>query len=195
MFYHLWAEEHPDDDAPPAPPSPLLLFTPRAGAPPAAVFANALFWGAVGGVGLLTFAVLFFAARRGAPDRALLALGAALCAAGAALCIDVHSHLAPAALPRLSLRRFCAGLALAWAVGYPLAPATAVSALTKALRAERMGTMLAYQAMAGSAGRVAGPLLAGALYDGATGAAAMAAACLAYLACLACVGALWARLP
>jgi MFS family permease len=153
-----------------------------------AVAANALFWGAVGALGLLTFAVLFAASRRGAGDRELLALGAVLCTLGSLLCTDVP------VLPPLRLWRFCAGMALAWGVGYPLAQATAVSALTKVLRADKLGAFLAYQTMAGSAGRVAGPLLAGALYDGSTGHACVALAAASCAACCLLVAAMWSHM-
>ena len=153
----------------------------------AAIVANAVFWGAVGALGLVTFAALFAALRRGASDRALLAGGCTLCTLGAALCVDTR------ALP-LTLPRFVAGMSLAWGVGYPAAQATAVSAFSKVLRPQHLGAFLAYQTMAGSAGRVVGPLLAGALYDGAAGGACVAIAAGSCAACCALVAALWRQL-
>ncbi len=175
VFYHLWHAAHPDTD-----PNQKEA---------AALVANAVFWGAVGCLGLLSFGALFAASRRGASDRALLAIGALLSTLGASLCVDWAPGAAPLRLPR-----FAAGIALAWGLGYPLAQTAAVSALSKALRADRMGTFLAYQTMAGSLGRVLGPLAAGALYDGGTGAESMALAAASCAACAAMVAGLWWRL-
>jgi len=202
VFYALWADAHPlATDAvflvhqTASPLDAFLLLVGRAKLPasasPAAVHAGALFWGGVGGLGLVAFAFMYVASRRGASYRALLAIGAALCAAGCALAASAD---AAAGGPASRLLRFQAGVCLAWGVGFPLAQAAAVAALAKAVPPARLGAAMAAQAMAGSLGRVVGPLLAGSLYDGRGGARALVAAGAAAAAAAALVAAMWRML-
>jgi MFS family permease len=202
VFYALWADAHPlATDAvflvhqTASPLDAFLLLVgrakPPASASPAAVHAGALFWGGVGGLGLVAFAFMYVASRRGASDRALLAIGAALCAAGCALAASAD---AAAGGPASRLLRFQAGICLAWGVGFPLAQAAAVAALAKSVPPARLGAAMAAQAMAGSLGRVVGPLLAGSLYDGRGGARALVAAGAAAAAAAALVAAMWRTL-
>ena len=65
---------------------------------------------------------------------------------------------------RISLPRFEAGLGIAWALGYPVTQTVVVSALSKVLTREQQGLWMGNLAAAGSAGRIAAPLLSGFLY-------------------------------
>ena len=193
IFYALWAAAHPEGATGPVG-AVALRRAPPASASPAAIHAGALFWGGVGLLGLLAFGGLYAASRRGASDRALLAFGAALCAAGCALAASAD---AAAGGPAARLLRFQCGVALAWGVGFPLAQAAAVAALAKAVPPARLGSAMAAQAVAGSAGRVVGPLLAGALYgssDARGGARALQAAGAAAAAAGVLVAAMWRML-
>ena len=148
----------------------------------------------LGAVGLANFAALFFVARR-VPARVLLASGLVLTLLGTGCMLDPFDGRGPGL--EISLPRFEAGLGIAWALGYPISQTVVVSALSKVLTRDQQGLWMGYLAAAGSAGRIAAPLLAGFLYTklkSHTGFVPVVL-CLAttLLACIL-VAAFWARL-
>ena len=111
--------------------------------------------------GLANFAALFYVARQ-VPARVLLASGLIVTLLGAGCMLDPFDGRGPGR--EISLPRFEAGLGIAWALGYPVTQTVVVSALSKVLTREQQGLWMGNLAAAGSAGRIAAPLLTGFLY-------------------------------
>ena len=115
----------------------------------------------LGVLGLANFAALFYVARQ-VPARVLLASGLIVTLLGAGCMLDPFDGRGPGR--EISLPRFEAGLGIAWALGYPVTQTVVVSALSKVLTREQQGLWMGNLAAAGSAGRIAAPLLTGFLY-------------------------------
>ena len=149
---------------------------------------------ALGVLGLINFAVLFFVSRK-VPLRVLLACGTAITLAGSICMLDLGDG--QGRVREISLTRFEAGLGVAWALGYPVTQTVVVSALSKVLTREQQGLWMGNLAAAGSAGRIMAPLLAGFLYtelESHTGLVPVAfCATITLLACLL-IAAYWTRL-
>ena len=149
---------------------------------------------ALGVLGLVNFAVLFFISRK-VPLRVLLACGMAITLLGSLCMLDLGDG--QGRVREISLTRFEAGLGVAWALGYPVTQTVVVSALSKVLTREQQGLWMGNLAAAGSAGRIMAPLLAGFLYtelESHTGLVPVAlCATITLLACLL-IAAYWTRL-
>lgn len=152
------------------------------------------FFTMVGFLGMIVFLGLYHFSRY-LQDRAILLSGLAFTTLGLAMMLDPADGSGPP--HEASLLRFGAGFYVAWAVGYPLTQTVVVSALSKVLPPHQVGRWMGYQASAGSAGRVVGPLLAGYVYQAYhenDGFLPFAACFLCALLCTGLVAASWPRL-
>mmetsp|Transcript_11101 Transcript_11101/g.28070 ORF Transcript_11101/g.28070 Transcript_11101/m.28070 type:complete len:439 (+) Transcript_11101:1-1317(+) len=127
-----------------------------------APFQVALTFTLIGIGGLVIFGGVYYLSGH-AKDRTSLLIGLSSILTG--LCLTLDFNDGKGLEHEMSLARFEAGLALVWALGYPLSQTVVVSALSKVLTSEQQGIWMGNLASAGSAGRIIAPTLAGWAYN------------------------------
>ena len=112
--------------------------------------------------GLVVFAGVYYLSGH-FPDRSTLLVGLGFILIGLGCTLDFNDGKGLG--KEMSLLRFESGLALVWAVGYPLSQTVVVSALSKVLSKDQQGLWMGNLASAGSAGRIVAPTIAGYVYN------------------------------
>ncbi len=146
----------------------------------------------VGGLGI--FGGVYYLSGH-AKDRTSLLIGLSAILGGLCLTLDLNDG--KGLEHEMSLARFQAGLALVWALGYPLSQTVVVSALSKVLTSAQQGIWMGNLASAGSAGRIVAPTLAGYAYNTLhehTGLVPLAACCVLTALSIALVLSVWNKL-
>ena len=122
----------------------------------------ALTFTCIGIGGLIVFGGVYYLSGH-VQDRITLIFGLTCILSGLGLTLDFNDGKGLDL--EMSLGRYEAGLAMVWALGYPLSQTVVVSALSKVLTTEQQGVWMGNLASAGSAGRIIAPTLAGYIYN------------------------------